>query len=152
MSPSYDAAARNRLAKCYRDTLPGVALYAWLQAEQRQPNARQHRAVAYQAYQVEDYATALAARQKISLHDMSNEDLLAAANTAGRQEMVRLAIAGFSRQNNVGWETMPSTGGYMRNVTFWSAGTRTERSHALNQYCAFCQRLRCAGDNLSPTS
>lgn len=82
MSPSYDAAAWNRLAKCYRDTLPGVALYAWLQAEQRQPNAWQHRAVAYQAYQVEDYATALAARQKISLHDMSNEDLLAAANTA----------------------------------------------------------------------
>lgn len=82
MSPSYDAAARNRLAKCYRDTLPGVALYAWLQAEQRQPNAWQHRAVAYQAYQVEDYATALAAWQKISLHDMSNEDLLAAANTA----------------------------------------------------------------------
>ena len=36
MSPSYDAAAWNRLAKCYRDTLPGVALYAWLQAEQRQ--------------------------------------------------------------------------------------------------------------------
>lgn len=64
MSPSYDAAARNRLAKCYRDTLPGVALYAWLQAEQRQPNARQHRAVAYQAYQVEDYATALTARRK----------------------------------------------------------------------------------------
>ena len=61
MSPSYDAAAWNRLAKCYRDTLPGVALYAWLQAEQRQPNAWQHRAVAYQAYQVEDYATALAA-------------------------------------------------------------------------------------------
>ncbi|MFO6427425.1 phage receptor [Escherichia coli] len=82
MSPSYDAAAWNRLAKCYRDALPGVALYAWLQAEQRQPNAWQHRAVAYQAYQVEDYATALAAWQKISLHDMSNEDLLAAANTA----------------------------------------------------------------------
>ncbi|HCL9716621.1 TPA: tetratricopeptide repeat protein [Escherichia coli] len=82
MSPSYDASAWNRLAKCYRDTLPGVALYAWLQAEQRQPNAWQHRAVAYQAYQVEDYATALAAWQKISLHDMSNEDLLAAANTA----------------------------------------------------------------------
>ncbi len=59
-----------------------MALSAWLQAEQRQPNAWQHRAVAYQAYQVEDYATALAAWQKISLHDMSNEDLLAAANTA----------------------------------------------------------------------
>ncbi|XPE24322.1 hypothetical protein ACNKHM_04210 [Shigella sonnei] len=118
MSPSYDAAAWNRLAKCYRDTLPGVALYASLQAERRQPDAWQHRAVAYQAYQVEDYATALAAWQKISLHDMSNEDLLAAADTAQAAGMVRLAIAGFSRQNNVGWETMPSTGGCMRNVGF----------------------------------
>lgn len=48
----------------------------------RQPNDWQHRAVAYQAYQVEDYSTATAAREKISLHEMSNEDLLAAANTA----------------------------------------------------------------------
>ncbi len=110
------------------DTLPGVALYAWLQAEQRQPNARQHRAVAYQAYQAEDYATALTARQKISLHDMSNEDPLAAANTARAAGNARLAIAGYNRQNNVDWETMPSTGGCMRNVTFQSAGTRTERS------------------------
>ncbi len=108
----------NRLAKCYRDTLPGVALYAWLQAEQRQPNAWQHRAVAYQAYQVEDYATALAAWQKISLHDMSNEDLLAAANTAQAAGNGAVAIAGYNRQNNVDWETMPSTGGCMRNVTF----------------------------------
>ncbi len=30
---------------------------------------------------------------------MSNEDLLAAAKPPRRQEMVRLAIAGFSRQN-----------------------------------------------------
>ena len=33
-----------------------------------------------------------------------------------RQEMVQLAIAGYNRQNNVDWETMPSTGGCMRNV------------------------------------
>ncbi len=32
--------------------------------------------------------------------------------------MVQLAIAGYNRQNNVDWETMPSTGGCMRNVTF----------------------------------
>ena len=51
----YKRQAWNRLAKCYRDTLPGVALYAWLQAEQRQPDAWQHRAVAYQEYQVEDF-------------------------------------------------------------------------------------------------
>ncbi|MDZ8586589.1 phage receptor [Escherichia coli] len=69
MSPSYDAAAWNRLAKCYRDTLPGVALYAWLQAEQRQPNAWQHRAVAYQAYQVEDYA-------RLVIDDIDNQALI----------------------------------------------------------------------------
>ncbi|STN26073.1 bacteriophage N4 receptor, outer membrane subunit [Escherichia coli] len=63
MSPSYDAAAWNRLQSVIGHAT-GVALYAWLQAEQRQPNAWQHRAVAYQAYQVEDYATALAAWQK----------------------------------------------------------------------------------------
>ncbi len=45
--------------------------------------------VVIQAYQVEDYATALAAWQRIRLHDMSNEDLLAAANTA-QAAMVRL--------------------------------------------------------------
>lgn len=118
MSPSYDAAAWNRLAKCYRDTLPGVALYAWLQAEQRQPNAWQHRAVAYQAYQVEDYATALAAWQKISLHDMSNEDLLAAANTAQAAGNGAARDRWLQQANNVDWETMPSTGGCMRNVTF----------------------------------
>lgn len=153
MSPSYDAAAWNRLAKCYRDTLPGVALYAWLQAEQRQPDAWQHRAVAYQAYQVEDYATALAAWQKISLHDMSNEDLLAAANTA------QAAGNGAARDRwlqpgRTTWagKQCPLLVAACATLHSWSAGTCTERSHALNQYCAFCQRLRCAGDNLSPTS
>ena len=122
-----------------------VALYAWLQAEQRQPNARQHRAVAYQAYQVEDYATALAAWQKISLHDMSNEDLLVAANTA------RAAGNGAARDR---WLQQAEQRGLGNNALYWwlhaqryiprSAGTRTERSHALNQYCAFCQRFYVA--------
>lgn len=88
----------------------GVALYAWLQAEQRQPNARQHRAVAYQAYQVEDYATALAARQKISLHDMSNEDLLAAANTA------RAAGNGAARDR---WLQQAEQRGLGNNALYW---------------------------------
>lgn len=71
---------------------------------------RQHRAVAYQAYQVEDYATALAAVQKISLHDMSNEDLLAAANTA------RAAGNGAARDR---WLQQAEQRGLGSNALYW---------------------------------
>ncbi len=83
-----------------------------------QPSAWQHRAVAYQAYQVEDYATALAAWQKISLHDMSNEDLLAAANTAQAAGNGAARDRWLQQAEKRGLEAMPSTGGCMRNVTF----------------------------------
>lgn len=82
MSAQYDANAWNRLAGCYRDDLPGMALYAQQQAEMRQPDAYQHRAVAYQAYAVEDYATAMQAWKAVPLAGMSDEDVMAAANTA----------------------------------------------------------------------
>lgn len=82
MSPNYDANAWNQLAQCDRDTLPGVALYALQQAQARQPDAYQHRAVAYQAYAVEDYATAMRAWKALSVAQMSDNDLMAAANTA----------------------------------------------------------------------
>lgn len=64
MSPSYDATAWTRLAQCYRDDFPGLSLYAWQQAQQRKPDDWRHRGVAYQAYQVQDYATALQAWKK----------------------------------------------------------------------------------------
>ncbi|MBA8268854.1 phage receptor [Escherichia fergusonii] len=82
MSPSYDATAWTRLAQCYRDDLPGLSLYAWQQAQQRKPDDWRHRGVAYQAYQVQDYATALQAWKKISDNALKSEDLLAAATTA----------------------------------------------------------------------
>lgn len=82
LSSQYDAASWSRLAECYRSDLPGMALYAQQQAENRQPDIYQHRAVAYQAYHVEDYATALQAWKRLSVSQMSNEDLMAAANTA----------------------------------------------------------------------
>ncbi|ADO50274.1 Tetratricopeptide TPR_1 repeat-containing protein [[Enterobacter] lignolyticus SCF1] len=82
MSASYDAGAWSLLANCERSDLPGVALYAFQQAQARQPNAFHQRAVAYQAYQVEDYATALQAWKSVRLTEMNNDDLLAAATTA----------------------------------------------------------------------
>jgi len=82
LSAQYDAASWSRLAECYRSDLPGMALYAQQQAEKRQPDTYQHRAVAYQAYHVEDYATALQAWKRLSVAQMSNEDVIAAANTA----------------------------------------------------------------------
>lgn len=110
MSPSYNATAWNRLAKCYQKDLPGVALYAWQQAEKRQPNAWQHRAVAYQAWQVEDYATALAAWQRINPREMSNEDLLAAASTA------QAAGDGAARDR---WLQLAEQRGLRNKAQFW---------------------------------
>ncbi len=57
---------------------------------------------------------------------MSNEDLLAAANTAQAAGKVQLAIAGYNRQNNVDWETMPLLVAACATLHSWSAGTRTE--------------------------
>ncbi|POT56567.1 phage receptor [Citrobacter amalonaticus] len=82
MSASYDAAAWSRLAQCLRDDVPGMALYDFQQAETRKPDVWHHRAVAYQAFQVQDYATALQAWKKLATREMSNDDLIAATNTA----------------------------------------------------------------------
>lgn len=82
MSARYDADAWGRLAGCYRSDLPGLALYAQQQAELRQPDVYQHRAVAYQAYAVEDYATAMRAWKNVPAAQMSDDDIMAAANTA----------------------------------------------------------------------
>lgn len=82
MSPNYSAASWSLLAGCYRDDLPGMALYAYQQGEARQADIWHRRSVAYQAYQVQDYATAMRARKTLTLGEMSNEDLVAAANTA----------------------------------------------------------------------
>lgn len=82
LSPQYEASTWRRLAECYNTTLPGMALYARQQAEQRNPDVYQHRATAYQAYAVEDYVTAMQAWRLLPIALMSNDDLIAAANTA----------------------------------------------------------------------
>ncbi len=82
MPSTLDAAAWSMLGNCWRDTLPGMALYAFRQSEARLANDDNHRAVAYQAYQVQDYATAMRAWHAIKTENMRNDDLMAAANTA----------------------------------------------------------------------
>lgn len=82
LSEQYDASTWNRLADCYSRNLPGLALYARQQGALRATNNYQYRAVAYSAYAVEDYSTAMRAWKALPLSGMSDADLMAAANTA----------------------------------------------------------------------
>lgn len=82
LSEQYNVSSWDRLAQCYRHDLPGMALYAQKQADRREPDTYHHRAVAYQAYSVEEYAIALQSWKKLTVTQMSNDDLMAAANTA----------------------------------------------------------------------
>lgn len=110
LSPSYDAAAWSQLAACYRDDLPGMALYAAQQAQARAPDSWRHRAVAYQAYQAQDYAAAMRAWKKLPLNDMRNEDLFAAANTA---------LAAGEIQNVALWLQEAQKRGMDNNENYW---------------------------------
>lgn len=82
LSPNYNAHAWKLLAGCYQDTLPGLALYAYQQAQNKDPNPYNQRAVAYQAYQVEDYKVSLRTWKALGIKAMSDKDLIAATNTA----------------------------------------------------------------------
>lgn len=82
LSSHYSAETWKRLAGCYRDELPGLALFAYQQAVMREPNAFNQRAVAYQAYQVKDYKEALRAWQAVKTSSMNNDELRSATHTA----------------------------------------------------------------------
>ena len=82
MSAHYSADAWDQLADCYREDMPGMALYAYQQAERRSPSPYHKRSIAYQAYAVHDYASAMNAWQAMDPNALSDEDLMAAASTA----------------------------------------------------------------------
>jgi adsorption protein A len=82
LSPRYDAASWQLLATCYQKTLPGMALYAFQQSEQRQPDKFTHSAVALQAWEVQDYRRAVQAWSTIPIGELDNPALFAAANSA----------------------------------------------------------------------
>lgn len=82
LSPRYDAASWQLLATCYQKKLPGMALYAFEQSEQRQPDKFTHSAVALQAWEVQDYRRAVQAWSTIPTPELDNPALFAAANSA----------------------------------------------------------------------
>nr|WP_304184749.1 tetratricopeptide repeat protein [Hafnia alvei] len=82
MSPDYGATAWYQLANCYRTDSPGLALFAYQQADRRQSNTFSKRSLAYQAYAVQDFQAATRAWSAVPVADMSAEDTMAAANSA----------------------------------------------------------------------
>ncbi|AHX16222.1 hypothetical protein CH75_07030 [Dyella jiangningensis] len=81
-SSEYPADMWRQLGDCYSGDRPGLAEYAYAEANRRQPDSDVTRALAYQAYSAKDYATALQAWQQVPAAHMKPVDLMAAANTA----------------------------------------------------------------------
>ncbi|WP_178090065.1 NfrA family protein [Plesiomonas shigelloides] len=82
LSPAYPAASWDLLGNCYQKQLPGLALYAYQQSEQRRPSHYNQLAIAYQAAAVQNYPQAEHYWQQLPTNTLSDEDLLAAASTA----------------------------------------------------------------------
>ncbi|WP_266172027.1 NfrA family protein [Dyella subtropica] len=81
-SPDYPAALWRQLGDCYGNDRPGLAEYAYAEANQRKPDSDTTRALAYQAFSARDYATALQAWRSLPATRMQLTDLIAAATTA----------------------------------------------------------------------
>ncbi|HWX66525.1 MAG TPA: tetratricopeptide repeat protein [Rhodanobacter sp.] len=82
LSPSYPAEMWRQLGDCYGSDRPGLAEYAYAEANKRKPDSDVTRALAYQAYSAQDYATALQAWRSVPVAHMKSADLIAAATTA----------------------------------------------------------------------
>ena len=82
LSPDYPADLWRQLGDCYGNDRPGLAEYAYAEANKRKPDSEVTRALAYQAYSAQDYATALQAWRAVPAAHMQLTDLIAAATTA----------------------------------------------------------------------
>lgn len=82
LSPDYPAAAWRQLGECYGHDQPGLAEYAYLQALRHGSDEATSRALAYRAYDAQDYATAMEAWRAVPPAHLQAADLLAAATTA----------------------------------------------------------------------
>lgn len=82
LSPDYPAELWRQLGDCYGSQRPGLAEYAYAEANKRKPDPDTTRALAYQAYGARDFATALQAWRSVPAGHMKPDDLLAAATTA----------------------------------------------------------------------
>ena len=93
LSPDYPAELWRQLGDCYGSDRPGLAEYAYAEANKRKPDPDTARALAYQAYGAKDYATALQAWRAVPAEHMKPDDLLAAATTALSAEQPAVARA-----------------------------------------------------------
>ncbi|WP_435948150.1 NfrA family protein [Dryocola sp. BD586] len=79
---AYDAPSWSRLAECYQQTSPGLALYAAQRAVERDPTPYYRRQAACLAFSVEDYDLARDYWAKIPAQSMTDDDVVAAARSA----------------------------------------------------------------------
>ena len=82
LSADYPPSSWRQLGDCYGSERPGLAEYAYAQANKGQSDSDTIRALAYQAYGAQDYETSLQAWRAVPLAHMQPADLIAAATTA----------------------------------------------------------------------
>lgn len=111
LSPDYPANMWRQLGDCYGNDRPGLAEYAYAEANKRKPDSDIARALAYQAYSTKDYAAAMEAWRAVPPAHMQPVDLIAAATTAltvdqpavARSWLDTYAAQGGQRDHNYWW-------------------------------------------------
>lgn len=110
LSPGYPAELWRQLGDCYGNDRPGLAEYAYAEADKRKPGSDVARALAYQAYSAQDYATALQAWRSVPAAHMQPTDLMAAATTALAIDQPAVARS---------WLDTYAAHGGQRDHTYW---------------------------------
>lgn len=101
---AYRAPSWVRLARCYREAAPGLAQYALAEALAREPTAPHRLALAYQAYEVEDYRAASEALKPLDARVLDADQLLAAGDDASLERwLARYEQAGDDANDDRYW-------------------------------------------------
>lgn len=120
LSPNYPAELWRQLGDCYGNERPGLAEYAYAEAEKRKPDSDVTRALAYQAYVAQDYATALQAWRAVPSAHMQPADLTAAATTALAIDEPAVARS---------WLDTYAAQGGQRDHTYWWLRAQADEPH-----------------------
>lgn len=119
-SPDYPGEFWRQLGDCYSKDHPGLAEYAYAQADRQQPDTDNARALAYQAYSTQDYETALLAWRSVPAAHMRPADLIAAATTALTIHETAVASA---------WLDAYAAQGGKRDATYWWLRAQADEPH-----------------------
>lgn len=119
-SPDYPGELWRQLGDCYSKDRPGLAEYAYAQADKHQPGTANTRALAYQAYSAQDYETALLAWRSVPAAHMQQADLIAAATTALTIHETAVASA---------WLDTYAAQGGKQDGTYWWLRAHADEPH-----------------------